>query len=109
MCKYSFEKLSVWFEAKELTKLIYLLVKKFPDDEKIGVSSQLKRASISICSNIAKGFLRKTNKDKAHYTTMAFSSAAEVLNQIIIYYELEFITETEYLILEKRLKVLPIN
>ena len=55
MYVYSFEKLEVWVEAKELSKNIYLTTKQFPDDEKFGLTSQLKRASISICSNIAEG------------------------------------------------------
>lgn len=67
---YSFEKLSVWVEAKYLAKIIYSLSKNFPSDEKCGISSQLKRASISICSNIAEGSARNTWKNKAHFTTM---------------------------------------
>ena len=58
--------------------------------------SQLRRVVISICSNIAEGSARNSYKDKAHFTTMAFSSAVEVLNQIIISFELGFITETQY-------------
>jgi four helix bundle protein len=96
MYTYSFEKLEVWVEVKELSKNIYLTTKQFPDDEKFGLTSQLKRASISICSNIAEGSARKTNKDKAHFTVMAFSSAVEVLNQIIIAHDLKFINEIEY-------------
>jgi len=96
MYTYSFEKLEVWIEAKELSKSIYFITKQFPNDEKFGLTSQLKRASISICSNIAEGSARKTNKDKAHYTVMAFSSAVEVLNQIIIAHDLKFINELEY-------------
>jgi len=93
---YRFEKLEVWIEAKELSKMIYTITKKFPNDEKFGLTSQLKRASISICSNIAEGSARKTNKEKAYFTTMAFSSAVEVLNQIIIAHELKLINSEEY-------------
>lgn len=96
MFTYSFEKLEVWIEAKKLTKDIYLITKKFPPEEKFGLISQLRRASISVCSNIAEGSARKTNKDKAHYTIMAFSSAVEVLNQIIIAQELDFLTSENY-------------
>ena len=96
MYTYSFEKLEVWVEAKELSKSIYHITKQFPEDEKFGLTSQLKRASISICSNIAEGSARKTNKDKAHFTVMAFSSAVEVLNQIIIAHDLKFINDLEY-------------
>ena len=96
MFTYSFEKLEVWIESKKLTKNIYLITKNFPSEEKFGLTSQLRRASVSVCSNIAEGSARKTNKDKAHFTIMAFSSAVEVLNQIIIAHELNFIDLTEY-------------
>ncbi len=97
MYQFSFEKLDVWVESKELTKSIYTLVSKFPESEKFGLSTQLRRASVSIASNIAEGSARKSYKDKAHFTTIAFSSAVEVLNQLIISYELELINENEYL------------
>lgn len=93
---FSFEKLEVWIESKKLTKDIYIITKNFPSEEKFGLTSQLRRASISVCSNIAEGSARKTNKDKAHFTIMAFSSAVEVLNQIIIAHELELISQNEY-------------
>ncbi|MBN4047197.1 four helix bundle protein [bacterium AH-315-P13] len=101
---YSFEKLEVWKEAKELSKMIYTLTKSFPDDEKFGLTSQLKRASISICSNIAEGSARKTNKDKAHFTVIAFSSSVEVLNQIIITHELDLINSEEYTVLRQKIE-----
>ena len=94
---YSFEKLEVWNESKEFTKLIYTLTSNFPDSEKFGLVSQLIRASVSICSNIAEGSARKSFKDKAHFTTMAFSSTVEVLNQLILSFELDFIEEKDYL------------
>jgi len=93
---YSFEKLEVWNEAKEFTKSINLLTSKFPDSEKFGLISQLRRAAVSICSNIAEGSARKSNKDKAHFTTMAFGSSVEVINQLILSFELNFITELDY-------------
>ncbi|MBN4085204.1 four helix bundle protein [Flavobacteriaceae bacterium AH-315-B10] len=101
---YSFEKLEVWKAAKELSKMIYTLTKSFPDDEKFGLTSQLKRASISICSNIAEGSARKTNKDKAHFTIIAFSSSVEVLNQIIITHELDLINSEEYTVLRQKIE-----
>lgn len=97
MFTYSFEKLEVWVESKNFSKSIYLITSKFPDNEKYGLISQLRRASVSICSNIAEGSARKSFRDKAHFTTMAFSSAVEVLNQLIICFEIEFITENTYL------------
>ena len=76
----------------------------FPDTEKFGLTSQLRRASISIASNIAEGSARKSYKDKAHFTTMAFGSAVEVLNQLIISFELNFVSEIDYLKLREQLE-----
>ncbi|MNK62376.1 hypothetical protein D3C87_815560 [compost metagenome] len=104
MYTYSFEKLTVWIEAKEFTKNVYSLTSKFPDSERFGLTSQLRRASVSICSNIAEGSSRNSFKDKAHFTTIAFGSAVEVLNQLIISFELGFISETEYFSSRSRLE-----
>ena len=84
MYVFSFEKLKVWQEAIDFSVEIYNLTKSFPSDEKFGVTSQLKRASNSISANIAEGTSRITNKDKAHFSTIAFSSTMEVLNHIIL-------------------------
>jgi four helix bundle protein len=94
---YSFEKLEVWNEVKEFAKSIYTITSTFSDSEKYGLVSQLRRASVSICSNIAEGSARNSYKDKAHFTTMAFGSTVEVLNQLILCFELNFITESDYL------------
>ncbi len=77
---YSFEKLEVWVASKSFTKEIYIVTSGFPESEKFGLISQIRRASISICSNLAEGSARASFKDKAHFTNMAFSSAIEVLN-----------------------------
>lgn len=97
MYVYSFEKLEVWKESKKLTKIIYQITSRYPENEKFGLTSQLRRASISVCSNLAEGSARITSKDKAHFSTMPYSSLIEVLNQIIISYELDFIDESDYL------------
>ena len=65
MYTYSFEKLQVWKDAKELAKVIYALTGNFPAEEKFGLISQLRRASVSIASNIAEGSARQTSKDQA--------------------------------------------
>lgn len=96
MYTYSFEKLEVWIEAKEFAKKIYVITSKFPDSEKFGLISQLRRASVSICSNLAEGSARQSFKDKAHFTTIAYGSVIEVLNQLIIAVELNFLSQEEY-------------
>lgn len=104
MYTYSFEKLEVWIEAKELSIEIYTLTKLFPEDEKFGLTSQLRRAAISICSNIAEGSARASKNDKAHFSVMAFSSAIEVLNQIIIAHDLNYIDDNKYIFIRKKIE-----
>ena len=104
MKTYFFEKLEVWKEYISLDKSIYHTTRAFPSEEKFGLTSQLRRASVSISSNLAKGTSRYTDKDKAHFTTMSFSSTMEVLNQLIICKELNFITENEYLKIRKSIE-----
>ena len=103
MFEYSFERLEVWKESIELVKMIYDVTKSFPVSEKYGLTSQLRRASVSISSNLAEGTSRNTNKDKAHFITMSFSSTMEVLNQILIAKELEFISEDNYIEIRKKI------
>ena len=66
--------------------------------------SQLRRASISIASNLAEGTSRKTQKDKAHFTTISFSSAMEILNQLIISKDLGFISENDYILARQKIE-----
>lgn len=94
--EYGFEKLEVWQKAKELTKVIYKVTEHFPGREKFGLIQQSRRCAVSVASNIAEGSARKTNKDKAHFTTMAYSSLMELLNQVIISYELNYLQTEDY-------------
>ncbi len=93
---FSFEKLIVWKKSKTLTVKIYEITKIFPDNERFGLVSQIRRSSISIVSNIAEGSGRHSNKDKARFTEIAFGSALELLNQIILSNTLNYITQEDY-------------
>jgi four helix bundle protein len=94
--KYSFEKLEVWQDSRELTKMIYKITKSFPDDEKFGMTNQMRRAGISVSSNIVEGSYRATGKDKSNFMTFAFSSLMELLNQTIASLDLNYIDEDQY-------------
>ncbi len=96
MYTYSFEKLDVWKEATLLAITIYKTTETYPDNEKFGLISQMRRCSISIASNLAEGVSRLTTKDKAHFMTLSYSSAIELLNQLIISKELNFINQENY-------------
>ena len=97
MRTFGFEKLNVWHKAKDLVLDIYRITNRFPKEELYTLTSQLRRAAISIPSNLAEGTSRKTNRDKAYFTTVAFSSLMELANQLIICYELGYLAEETYL------------
>ncbi len=90
---YSFEKLEVWREARELVKWIYKITCDFPVDERFGLVQQLRRASISVVSNLAEGSSRKTPEDQARFYVITYSSLMEILNQLIVSNDLEFIPD----------------
>ena len=93
---FSFEKLIVWQKTRGLSKVIYKTTKNFPEDERFGLISQMRRCSISISSNIAEGTGRHSNKDKARFTEIAYGSALELLNQAILSNDLDFLPDQDY-------------
>ena len=84
MYLFNYEKLDAWKKAKELTKKVYKLTKQFPEDEKFGITSQLRKSVISVCSNIAEGSSRLSKKDQKHFYNLAYSSLMENINQFLI-------------------------
>ena len=94
---FGFEKLQVWQKSRELSVYVYKATKKFPSEEKFGLISQMRRAVISISSNVAEGTGRHSFKDKARFTEIAYGSALELLNQVILSNDLEFLSEENYL------------
>ena len=85
--------LEVWKESVNLTKEIYLLTKDFPESEIYGLTSQMKRAAISIPSNIAEGAARNTDKDFIRFLYIASGSLAELETQIIIAKEIDYLKD----------------
>ena len=65
--KFAFEKLNVWQDCRALSKIVYSDTKGFPGEEKFGIINQMRRAVVSVCSNIAEGSSRTSNKDQAHF------------------------------------------
>lgn len=80
----SFTDLIAWKEAHKLVIIIYQTTKLFPKDEMFGLTNQIRRAVISITSNLAEGFSRNTFKDKTQFYSIALGSLTEVQNQLLI-------------------------
>ena len=93
---YSFEKLTVWQKSRKLSFVIYKVTKAFPKEEVFDLTSQMRRSAISISSNIAEGSGRHSAKDKARFSEIAYGSALELLNQIILSKDLEFVSNENY-------------
>lgn len=92
---FYFKKLDVYNYSKELVKYIYLLLKKFPKEEEYALCNQLRRALISVPSNIAEGFGRASSKEKIHFIDIAYGSLMEVECQIEISAELGYVSYEE--------------
>ncbi len=86
----SYENLIVWRKSITLVKMIYGISKEFPNEEKFGLISQIRRAAVSIPSNIAEGQARRTTPDYIRFVSIAEGSLAEVETQLIISIELGF-------------------
>jgi len=86
-----FRDLRVWQKGVDLVKEIYTITKSFPSDELYGLTSQMRRAAVSIPSNIAEGFRRKGAKEFKQFLTIALGSCSELETQTVIAHELGYI------------------
>lgn len=100
--KYEYKNLDVYKESKNLVKMVYGLIEKFPKVETYALCDQLRRSVISVPSNIAEGSGRTSAKDQAHFFEMAFGSLMEVNCQMDIACDLGYINQTELLKVEEQ-------
>ncbi len=86
-----FHEITAWRLAHELTIKVYQITANFPPEEKFGLTSQIRRAAVSVPSNIAEGFKRKSKKDSCHFYNVAEGSLEEVKYQLYLAAELNYI------------------
>lgn len=91
----SFKNLIVWQKSHELALEIYNITKSFPDDEKFGLISQMRRSAVSIPANIAEGFKRKSLKDKVNFYNISQGSLSELQYYLILTKDLKYINISE--------------
>ena len=91
--EYSFQKLKVWQEAKKLVVDVYNLLDRFPQFEKYALCDQIRRAIVSVPSNIAEGTGRKSLKDQIHFLEISYGSLMEAYNQLLIAVDLTYISK----------------
>ena len=86
-----YKDLKVWQKSMDMVVDIYAITKKFPEDEKYGLKSQMRRAAVSIPSNIAEGRAKRSTKDFMRFLNIAYGSNAELETQLIIAHRLDYI------------------
>lgn len=95
----SFTDLIAWKEAHQLVLLIYKVTKSFPKNEQFSLVNQLRRAAISITSNIAEGFSRRSSKEKKQFYHHALGSLSELQNQILVSKDIQYLRNSNFNIL----------
>lgn len=102
--RHNFRKLTIWKEGIELAKETYLITKEFPKSETYSLTSQMQRAAVSVPSNIAKGTAKGTDKHFLHYLENAIGSAFEWETQLIIAFEIGYISKETFEYLERKVE-----
>ncbi|SOD17909.1 four helix bundle protein [Pedobacter xixiisoli] len=92
---HNFRQLQTWKEGMEVTKQVYLLLAKFPPSEKFGLISQISRCAVSVPSNIAEGSSRSSNKEFAHFLSIALGSLFELETQLLLSAELAIVNSID--------------
>lgn len=103
MNKYSYKNLDVYQEAKRFVIDVYKLLNDYPDSEKFALCNQIRRAAISVTSNIAEGVSRMSNKEKLHFLEIAYASIMEVDSQLDISVDLQYINIEQYELINKQI------
>ena len=93
--KFSFEKLEVWQNSRTFVKSVYLIINRLPNEEKFAICNQLRRASVSVSSNIAEGSSRFSPKDQIRFIEIAYGSLIETYCQLKLCVDLDYISENE--------------
>ena len=96
---HQFKELIIWKKSRQFCSTIYLITSTFPSEEKFGLTNQLRRACVSIPSNIAEGSSRNSNKEFARFLEIAVGSAYEIETQLLISFDLGFLENEKLKIL----------
>ncbi len=93
---FNFEKLEVWQKAIDFADLVYVTTKAFPAEERFGLTNQMRRAAVSVSSNIAEGSSRMSKNDFARFIEIATGSVFEVVSQAFIGRRESFLDEPKF-------------
>lgn len=100
-----FRKLNVWEKAHELTLEIYRITSKFPSEEKYGLTNQIRRASVSIPTNIAEGCGRDSEGELLRFMRIAMGSSSELEYELLLAHELGYLSNDEFKLVKEDLVI----
>ena len=106
MDSFGFRDLRVYQTSRDLVKTIYSVLAAYPSNEQYALCDQLRRASVSVPSNIAEGMSRSSDKEKAHFIEISYGSLMEVLCQMEISKELNYVTEGQMKDIENQITII---
>ncbi len=92
----SFTDLNAWKEGHKLVLMIYDVTRQFPREEQFGLTNQMRRAAVSITSNIAEGFSRQSFREKSQFYSMALGSLTELQNQLLISKDVKYVSNDSF-------------
>lgn len=96
MSFFNFEKLQIWNEARELVMEVYKLTTNFPKEEMFGLTSQLRRAAVSVLLNLAEGANRSSKKEKGRFYEMSHTSIDEVVAGLYVSLDLGYVSQKDF-------------
>lgn len=105
MKTFSFENILAWQKAHEFVLLVYVVSRQFPEDEKYGLTSQFRRAAVSIEANIAEGYKKLSKLDKLRFLNIAQGSLEECRDYIILSRDLDYIKGEQFLYLVRAIEL----
>ncbi|MEA4967445.1 MAG: four helix bundle protein [Bacteroidaceae bacterium] len=103
---FNFQKLRVYQESRKMVKDIYLLLRKYPNNEQYAICDQMRRSAVSVPSNIAEGMSRTSKKEQIHFLEISYGSLMELFCQLEISKDINYISELDFSLLEKEILVI---
>ena len=92
----SYKDLIVWQKSMDLARIVFNLTKNFPKEEVYGLTSQLRRCSVSIPSNIAEGYARKSRKEYLQFYSISYGSVLELETQLTLAHDFDYVTASDF-------------
>lgn len=93
---FRFEKLAVWHKAIEFGSIVYEVTRAFPTDERFGLTNQMRRAAVSVSSDIAEGSGRRSDRDFGRFLEIAYGSGLEVVSQACVARQQSFLSDADH-------------